>query len=117
MAKRKEPVANGSNGPALLPGARSRRRSGLFLRRFLADEADKVLYRTKTRDEAHEIVKRWADLEAKGHLAKKETALDAAFLQEVFGDALGYRSHTESPEDYQRERNFTVDKVGVADGA
>ena len=97
--------------------SRGRRRSGLFLRRFLADEADKVLYRTKSRDEAHSILKHWADLEQKGYLVKKETALDNGFLEKVFGDALGYRSHPENPEDYQLEVKFSVPGVGTADAA
>ena len=36
----------------------------------------------RARDEAHKILKYWANLENKGHLAKKETALDAGFLRE-----------------------------------
>ena len=87
------------------------------LRRFLAEEADKVLYRTKTRDEAHQIFKYWADLEQNGYLAKKETALDNGFLEKVFGDALGYRSHPENPEEYQLEVKFSVPGVGTADAA
>ena len=102
---------------ALFKHARSRRRSGLFLRRFLTEEAEKYFYRGKTRDEAYEILRHWANLESQGHLARKETALDAGFLEKVFGDALGYRSHPESPEDYQLERNFSVPGVGTADAA
>ena len=117
MAKKKEPNGNGGVVAELFPGARSRRRSGLFLRRFLAEEADKVLYRTKARDEAHQIVKHWADLEQKGYLVKKETALDNGFLEKVFGDALGYRSHPENPEEYQLEVKFSVPGVGTADAA
>jgi hypothetical protein len=89
----------------------------LFLRRFVADEADKIPYRTKERDAAYEILKHWADLEQKGQLAKKETSLDNSFLEKVFGDALGYRSHTENPEDYQLEVKFSVPGVGIADAA
>ncbi len=76
-----------------------------------------MLYRTKARDEAHQIVKHWADLEQKGYLVKKETALDNGFLEKVFGDALGYRSHPENPEEYQLEVKFSVPGVGTADAA
>ncbi len=117
MAKRRKPTRNNDNGPNLFPQFKSRRRSGLILRRFLAEEADKILYRDEHQARAHEIVNRWADLEAEGHLAKKETSLDADFLLEVFGQALGYAPATESPEDYQLQRNFTVRGVGTADGA
>ena len=60
---------------------------------------------------------RWVDMQQQGHLRKEETALDADFLHEVFGDALGYKSATESPDDYQLQRNFAVPGVGTADGA
>ena len=117
MGKRRKPTQNNDNGPNLFTPLESRRRSGLVLRRFLAEEAEKFFYRGKQQDDAHEIVKRWADLETEGHLAKKETSLDADFLREVFGKALGYRAATECPEDYQLQRNFTVPGVGMADGA
>ena len=117
MAKKREPIGNGSVANELFPRSRSRRRSGLFLRRYLADEANKVLYRTKAHDEAHQILKYWADLEQKGYLVKKETALDNGFLEKVFGDALGYRSHPENPEDYQLEVKYSVPGVGIADAA
>ena len=68
-------------------------------------------------DAAHKILIHWAELERQGHLAKKETALDANFMHEVFGLALHYRSATESPEDYQQERNFSIPDIGTADGA
>ena len=113
MGKRK----NNDNGPTLFSPLESRRRSALIIRRFLVDEAEKVFLRDQQQADAYEIIKRWADLETKGHLARKETALDADFLREVFGKALGYRLATESPLDYQLERNFTVAGVGVADGA
>jgi hypothetical protein len=94
-----------------------RRRPGLIIRRLLADEADKLIYGGAERDQAHEILKRWADLERGGHLARKETALDADFLHEVFGRALHYLPATESPDDYHLERNFTIPDVGTADAA
>jgi len=113
MAKAK----NTDNGPTLFAARESRRRSGLFIRRFLLEEAERVFLRDRQQSRAHEILQRWADLELQGHLAKKETSLDADFLRDVFGEALGYQSATESPLDYQIQRNFTVPGVGVADGA
>lgn len=117
MGKRRKPTNNNDNGPTLFSGWESRRRSGLILRRFLAEEAEKVIYRDEQQAHAHEVLKHWADLETEGHLAKKETSLDADFLREVFGDALGYKAATESPDDYQLQRNLTVAGVGTADGA
>jgi len=117
MGKRKKRANKDDNGPDLFASLGSRRRSGLILRRFLAEEAESLHYRGEQQEHAHEVLKRWADLETKGHLAKKETSLDADFLREVFGEALGYKAATESPDDYQLQRNFTVPGVGVADGA
>jgi len=117
MGKRGKTIHNQDNGPSLFAPLERRRRSGLVLRRFLAEEAESFHYRGEQQDQAHEIIKRWADLESERHLAKKETSLDADFLREVFGEALGYQAATESPDDYQLQRNFTVPGIGVADGA
>jgi len=117
MGKRRKTAEGHDNGPNLFTPFESPKRSGLILRRFLAEEADKIFYRDDQQARAHEIVKRWADLETEGHLAKKETALDADFLRQVFGEALGYKAATESPDEYQLQRNFTVPGGGTADGA
>ncbi len=105
--------------PALVASALAQRHQrALFLPAFLSTQAEKQVgqYRTE-RERAHAILLRWADLEVKGVLGRKETSLDADFLREVFGDALGYRSATEGGPDYQLERAFTVPGVGTADGA
>jgi hypothetical protein len=118
MKKKAAPSARSQvDGAYLFAKPEDRRRRALFLARFLAEEARSNLLSGKKQDHAHEILRKWADLESKGHLDKKETALDASFLQEVFGEALGYQSVTQSPENYQLERNFAVPGVGTADGA
>lgn len=66
---------------------------------------------------AHKIIVKWADLEDQGVLSRKETSLDAEFLLEVFGDALGYKSPTEGTEAHELERQYTVPDVGTADAA
>ncbi len=94
--------------PPLFAAPAARRRRALILPRYLAEAApDKRLLGSRF-DRAFEILTRWADLESKGHLARKETALDAEFLHEVFGEALGYQTHAQNPERYHLERNFTV---------
>ena len=104
--------------PDLFTTARKRLRRSLILPHALEEEARKATLRTAGFTHAHAIIKRWADLELKGHLTdKKETALDASFFLEVFGDALGYAASTQSPQHYHLERNFTVSGVGTADGA
>ena len=107
----------------LLPGAglpltpALRRRRSLVLPRSLADAADRLRHREGNAKRSREVLTRWADLELKGHLHKKETSLDADFLLEVFGEALHYKPATRSPEQYHLERSFTVPGVGTADGA
>ncbi|HTU88561.1 MAG TPA: DNA methyltransferase [Gemmataceae bacterium] len=118
MRKKSAPAARSQPDSAdLFAKPEDRRRRALFLPRFLAEEAKSNLLRGKKQDRAQEILRKWADMESKGHLDKKETALDADFLQKVFGEALGYQSLTQGPENYQLERNFTVPGIGTADGA
>lgn len=118
MAKRQSArPKTGRRAANLFTRLAHRKRRALFLQRFLAEEADLPIHRTPRRARALEIVTRWAELAAQGHLARKETALDADFLGEIFGQALGYRAGTESPEQFEMERNFTVPGVGTADGA
>ncbi len=117
MAKGKTRSENQPVPLALFSKPAGRRRSGLVLARFLAEAAESMHLRGPEQDAAHKILLHWADLERQGHLAKKETALDADFVHEVFGQALHYRPATESPEDYQQQRNFSIPGVGTADGA
>ncbi len=116
MAKRQ------TTGPGLRQSlfieAERERHPRLFIRRMLEQEASRAPW-VDNSDEARawEKLKAWADLAEKGHLAQKETALDAEFLEKVFGDALGYKSVAESPESYYREKQFAVPAAGTADGA
>ncbi len=93
-----------------------RKRRKLFLPRMLAKRAEDRQLEGPERDIAHATIIRWADMERAGQLAKKETSIDTDFLGEVFG-ALGYRGSTESPEKWEREKQFYVTGVGPADGA
>ena len=117
MAKGKTRTEKSTLPPTLFAKPAGRRRAGLVLSRFLAEEAEFMHLRGPEQDAAHKILIHWAELERQGHLAKKETALDADFMHEVFGQALHYQSATESPEDYQQERNFSIPGIGTADGA
>lgn len=118
MAKRQSSAAKaGARSTNLFSRLTQRRRRPLFLQRYLAEEADKPRFRQTSQGQPFQIIEKWAELEAQGHLLRKETALDADFLIDVFGKALGYRQATDSPEKYELERNFTVPDVGTADGA
>jgi hypothetical protein len=101
----------------LFPDGRKRRHPTLFIPKLLAEEADRPISGGDDRDRAHKILLEWADLAERGHLKGKETSLDDQFMQKIFGEALGYRSRTDSPDDYQREKQFVVRGAGLADGA
>src|SRR5260370_4173078 len=117
MARRPPPKKPKPTGPDLFVSPTSRRRRALILPRYLEEEAEKLIYAGAQQERAFQILKKWADLESKGHLRKKETALDADFLHQVFGDALGYKAATQSPNKYHLQRNFTVPSIGTADAA
>lgn len=110
------PTFSYSDSPkAKLPRAHKRT---LFLPAFLKDEAGRFASMQKQDYEhALAVLEKWGALEADGALHRKETAMDADFLSEVFGDALGYRRFTEDSASWQLERQFTVPGAGTADGA
>lgn len=89
----------------------------LFLPRFLAARANETRWQGPDRDAAHAIIIEWAKLADTHALDHKETALDGDFLERIFGKALGYKSVSESPQTYQRQKQFHVPGVGTADGA
>ncbi|MBI1831850.1 MAG: N-6 DNA methylase [Planctomycetes bacterium] len=105
------------SGPTLFSTLSRRRHRVLILPRLLRADADNVQLRGQRQDNAHTILKKWARLEKEGHLGKKETAVDADFLLEVFGEALGFKPWTKNPDRHELARNFAVPGVGTADGA
>ena len=105
-------VATGIFRDVLAPKHRT-----LFLPRFLAAKASQPRWAGPARDAAHAIIVSWAKLAETNALDHKETALDGDFLSRIFGQALGYSSVSESPQVYQRQKNFTVLGCGNADGA
>lgn len=62
----------------------------LFLKRLVDNRANEIPVR-EAADRAHPIILRWAELESSGRLESlNETQLQGDFLNEVFGDALGF---------------------------
>ncbi|HUY87153.1 MAG TPA: DNA methyltransferase [Pirellulales bacterium] len=121
MARRKN---SNHNGPGLFDEQerqlerRIRRQRALFIPRFLREAALNLHLRNEAQDKAHEIAIRWADLETKGHLPQyKETSIDTQFLDQLFGEGLGYHVKTASPDAWQLEHKFSVSGVGIADAA
>lgn len=121
MVRRKNTV---HNGPGLFEEQerhltrRIRRQRALFIPRFLTEAASNLLLAGPAQDKAHQIALRWAALESEGHLPLyKETSIDTQFLDQLFGEGLGYQVKTTSPEAWQLEHKFTVPDVGIADAA
>jgi type I restriction-modification system DNA methylase subunit len=97
---------------------RIRRQRALFIPRFLREAADSFTLQGEAQDRAHAIAVRWADLESNGHLPQyKETSIDTQFLDQLFGEGLGYRVKTTSPDAWELEHKSTVKEVGIADAA
>ncbi|HEY2841802.1 MAG TPA: DNA methyltransferase, partial [Pirellulales bacterium] len=84
----------------------------------MREAASNLQLKDAAQDKAYAIAVRWADLETQGHLPQyKETSIDTQFLDQLFGDGLGYGVKTANPEAWQLEHKFTVPGVGIADGA
>jgi hypothetical protein len=123
MARRQK---NAHDGPGLFHEQerhlerRIRRQRALFIPRFLTEAAGNIQLASPAQDRAHQIAIRWADLESTGHLNRpdyKETSIDTQFLDQLFGEGLGYQVKTTSPDAWQLEHKFTVSGVGIADAA
>lgn len=121
MARRKHQI---QDGPSLFESQerqlerRVRRQHALFIPRLLRDEARNFQLQGEAQDRAFDIVVRWADRETSGQLSKdKETTIDTQFLDQVFGEGLGYQLKTTSPDAWQLEHKYPVPGVGTADAA
>lgn len=95
-----------------------RRQRALLIRKRLADATARHIRDESAFKEAHKIAIRWAELESAGHLPQyRETTVDTQFLDQVFGQGLGYRVKTASPDRWELEHKFSVPGIGTADGA
>jgi hypothetical protein len=121
MARRKNSI---HNGPGLFDEQerhlerRIRRQRALFIPRYLSEAAASFKLQGAVQDRAYEIALRWANLETSGHLPRyKETSIDTQFLDQIFGEGLGYQVKTTSPDAWQLEHKYFVTDVGTADAA
>lgn len=121
MAKRRSPTPDGPSLYEFQQRAetrRLRRQHALFIPRFLQEAAKSSLLSGADQERAYAIAVRWADLESSGRLAQhKETSIDTQFLDQLFGEGLGYGVKTTSPTAWELEHKFTVSGVGTADAA
>ena len=105
--------------PVLFASAGStRKQRALIVPNILAKESESFHLRGPEQDRAWELCKRWADMERGGFVAKtKETSIDAEFLLDIFGEALGFTPAKANHDHYHLERQYPVPNVGRADGA
>jgi len=117
--RRTETDADRLFSPAVATGTMAvRQRRTLFLPKQLTEQALRKAHLYKDDlERAHAILLKWADMEVSGALDRKETALDAEFLLDIFGHALGYRPLTAGEPTHELERAFSVPEVGTADAA
>ncbi len=95
----------------------NRHHQNLFLPRLLEQESVEKRLRGEAWDRAFQIMSRWADLEMRGKLkTRKESNLEAEFLTEVFGEALGYKLFSKGDENWDIEVKYNVNG-GEADAA
>ena len=95
----------------------SRRKRPLFLPNQLRDKSTDKRLEGPAQDKAHEIICKWADLESSGKLQKeKETSLEAEFITQVFGEALGYTLFSEGLDQWNLKPKYSVNG-GEADAA
>jgi len=94
-----------------------RRQRNLFLPHYLSQEAIQYNTREEIPKHLHDIICKWADLETSGKLEKKkETALEAEFLTDIFGEVLGYTLFSENKDQWNLEHKYFING-GEADAA
>ncbi len=89
----------------------------LFLPRLLAARSKTIAGQTFDLDDAWAIARQWAGLIESGALNQKETALDADFLDKIFGRCLGYPSSTDKPDLFHRRKHPSIGASATPDGA
>jgi hypothetical protein len=104
-------------GGALFSWDFRRRHPHLILPKLLTERAKGFVFDPARLQTGLAALLNWADLAAQGALRQKETSLDSEFHRVVFGQALGYKTVSDDPQDYTMLKNPTVPGAGIADGA
>jgi hypothetical protein len=104
-------------GGALFSWDFRRRHPHLILPKLLTERAKGFVFEPARLQSGLAALLNWADLAAQGALRQKETSLDSEFHRVVFGQALGYKTVSDDPQDYTMVKNPTVAGAGIADGA
>lgn len=89
----------------------------LILPNVLANAAVDFRLSPEREEEAHEIIRKWADMERSGKLAgMTESALQGEFLADIFGKVLGYKLFSENEQEWEIQTAYRVNG-GTADAA
>ncbi len=86
-----------------------RRKRPLFVQAYLKEKSQDRRLQDDKCEKAHEIIVKWADLESRGRLkGQTEKNIEAEFLTEVFGDALGYTLFSEGQKQWNLQPQFRL---------
>lgn len=96
----------------------NRRKQPLILPKVLEAAAQKFAFLEDQQKEAHEIIKKWADMESEGKLENmKETSLQGEFLSDVFGKALRYIRVSDNQDHWELQEHISLPGGQDADAA
>jgi hypothetical protein len=94
-----------------------RRKRPLFVQAYLRKDSQDQRLQDDKCEKAHEIIVKWADLESRGGLrTRTESNIEAEFLTQVFGEALGYTLFSEGQKQWNLQPKFRLNDQ-VADAA
>jgi hypothetical protein len=86
-----------------------RQKKPLFVAAFLKKDSHDNRLQDERCERAHEIIVRWADLETRGALqTQTESNIEAEFLTQVFGEALGYTLFSEGQTQWNLKPKFRL---------
>lgn len=86
-----------------------RQKRPLFIPARLKEESLDNRLGDGRRERAYEIIVKWADLESRGKLqTQKESNVEAEFLTQVFGEALGYTLFSEGQKQWNLKPKFRL---------
>jgi len=87
----------------------NRQKRPLFVQAYLKEKSQDHRLQDDRCERAHDIIVKWADLESKGVLqTQTESSLEAEFLTDVFGDALGYTMFSEGKTQWNLQPKFRL---------
>ena len=86
-----------------------RRKRPLFIQAYLKKKSQDWRLEDERCKRAHEIILKWADLESRGVLQiQTESNVEAEFLTQVFGEALGYTLFSEGQTQWNLKPKFRL---------